>query len=184
MENLEKLYLAGCLSKGRSMSETIGIELMFFLVSIKGGIILLLAYDVLRIIRRIIAHNRFFVAVEDVLFWIVTSIYIFGIMYQQNDGIIRGFSILGMGLGMVFYYHLFSKHVVHISTTLLRRIIILIQNIIKGITYPFRSLARIVRSIIRKPSKAFLGLFKKVYRKLVKGLKKMIRTVKISVSKK
>lgn len=110
------------------MSETIGLELMFFFVSIKSGAFLLLAYDFLRIFRRILKHKRFFVAMEDLLFWIIASIYLFGIMYEQNDGVIRGFSILGMGLGMIIYYNLLSNIVINISTIILRKIIMLINS--------------------------------------------------------
>ncbi len=165
------------------MSETIGLELMFFFVSIKSGAFLLLAYDFLRIFRRILKHKRFFVAMEDLLFWIIASIYLFGIMYEQNDGVIRGFSILGMGLGMIIYYNLLSNIVINISTIILRKIIMLINSIIRGIIYPFRVIIQFLHHIFRKPSRAFLRLLKKIYRKALKGLKKIKRTVKISITK-
>lgn len=136
------------------MSETIGLELMFF-----------------------------FVAMEDLLFWIIASIYLFGIMYEQNDGVIRGFSILGMGLGMIIYYNLLSNIVINISTIILRKIIMLINSIIRGIIYPFRVIIQFLHHIFRKPSRAFLRLLKKIYRKALKGLKKIKRTVKISITK-
>ncbi len=85
------------------MSDAISMEVRFFLASVICGIILLIVYDVLRIFRRVIKHVWFFVAVEDLIFWLLSGIVIFRMMYEMNNGTIRGFSVLGMFLGMIVY---------------------------------------------------------------------------------
>ena len=52
------------------MMSGIGAELSVFLQAILTGNLVYLTYCVLRIIRRIIKHNLFWVSLEDILFWI------------------------------------------------------------------------------------------------------------------
>ena len=90
------------------MNASIVFELQFFLTSILWGSLIVFAYDFLRIIRRLIVHNNFFVSLEDLIFWVITSVFIFSMLYKENNGIIRGFSIAAMLIGMLVYYYLFS----------------------------------------------------------------------------
>ena len=51
------------------MSEVIRHEIWFFFFSLLSGVILLCAYDQLRVLRRVIPHNGFFQSLEDFFFW-------------------------------------------------------------------------------------------------------------------
>jgi hypothetical protein len=88
-----------CLSKGIKM---IRQEAYFLLGSFLGGVLVVTAYDVLCLFRKIIPHNRGFINGEDVLFLIGASIFIFKIIYKLNDGTIRGFALLCMVAGVIF----------------------------------------------------------------------------------
>lgn len=57
------------------MSGTIITEWHFWMASIITGVIMTFAYDILRLLRRIIRHNRFFVDMEDLLFWAACFFY-------------------------------------------------------------------------------------------------------------
>ena len=83
------------------MNEEIIMQLRFFAISILWGAIVILTYDALRIFRRLKKHGNIMIAAQDILFWMAASIFIFVMIYQVNDGIIRGFCILGMTIGMV-----------------------------------------------------------------------------------
>ncbi len=72
---------------------------------------LLALYDVLRIIRRLIRHNAAAVAAEDLLFWVFCGIAMFGFMYRENDGVIRGFLVLGAAAGMLLYTMIVSRRI-------------------------------------------------------------------------
>lgn len=102
------------------MNKDIIVELMFFLISILWGAIILLAYDCLRILRRLIKHKTLLIGIEDLIFWVASSIFIFSMIYRENDGIIRGFSIMGMALGMVAYHYIFSDLIVKLFTMLIQ----------------------------------------------------------------
>lgn len=162
------------------MSEEIFLEVKFFLISIACGILMLVVYDVLRIFRRIIRHGGLLVAAEDLLFWIAGGVFIFDMIYKQNYGIIRSFSILGLIIGMLFYHNMVSDKVVSWITRFIKWILKLIHSILHFIAAPFLWIMRRI-----KWGMGFIG--KKLGRPvkyLLKRLKKTLRTVKISVSKK
>ncbi len=102
------------------MNPAISIELQFFLLSILWGGILLLAYDVLRIFRRLIKHGIILVAIEDLIFWLLASLFIFTMIFHKNNGIIRGFSIIGMLLGIILYHFSISDGLVKSLTKLIQ----------------------------------------------------------------
>ena len=58
-------------------------------------------YRVLTVFRRLVRHNGFFVAVEDVLYWFMSAFLMFAVILIANDGAARWFSIAGMIVGMV-----------------------------------------------------------------------------------
>ena len=78
-------------------------EVRLFSLSIVYGIGILLFYDCFRILRRLIPHNAVAIAFQDLFFWIVTGFSIFALLYRYNNGSIRAYYILGMGIGMIFY---------------------------------------------------------------------------------
>lgn len=134
------------------MNHAISIELQFFLISILSGAIILLVYDVLRIIRRLIKHDSFFIALEDLFFWVVASLFIFIIIYKENDGIIRGFSVMGMAIGMVLYHFTLSELFVRIITKvihmLLSPLIFVINKIKKFIRFLWNRGKKIVNLVL------------------------------------
>lgn len=172
------------------MSEIIGLQVKFFLASIASGIIMLIVYDTIRIFRRIIKHSRIAVGIEDVIFWVLSSLFIFVMMYIQNNGIIRGFSIMGMLLGMIMYNQLLSKHIVNGISAFIHWIIKLIKKIISILFTPFRfilkKLKRLFGFIFRKLGrhiKKLLHIIKKLGKLVIKALKNLLKTFKISITK-
>ena len=145
------------------MNYAITIELQFFLISILWGAIILLAYDCLRIIRRQISHNSFFLALEDLIFWIVTSLFIFSMIYRENNGVIRGFSVMGMTIGMVLYHYIFSDFLVSFITKIIDTLLRPFRFIIKKIKQLLHFLASIGKRIVN----FLLGRLKK-YNKSVR----------------
>jgi hypothetical protein len=78
-------------------------EAYFLLGSFLGGVLVVTAYDVLCLFRKIIPHSRGFINGEDILFFIGASIFIFRIIYRLNDGRLRGFSLLCMAVGALLF---------------------------------------------------------------------------------
>ena len=85
------------------MSESILKEADILLKALATGAVLILVYDFLRIIRRLVPHGTIWIAIEDILFWVGSAVAVFAMLYQENDGYLRGFSIGGVVLGMILY---------------------------------------------------------------------------------
>lgn len=163
-----------------NISESIVKEFQFFLLSFFYGIGIFFIYDCIRIIRRIIKHFKWLVGLEDIAFWVFIGVIVFELMYKENSGIIRGFVIVGMITGMVFYLYLISKHLVNGTTKLIKKIISFFKKIIGFLLKPFCWAGRRLSWII--------VFFRKKLGRLVKNclkpLKKCWKTVKITVTRK
>lgn len=136
------------------MSQNIINEVYFFACCVLTGIAVISMYDVLRIFRRIVKHGVFAVGVEDFFYWVASSFFVFHMLYIRNDGIIRGFAILAIVLGMILYN-------VTISHWLVKYISLILNKIITIVTSP-------IKWMVKKCSKI---------------LKKCIKTVRIRISK-
>lgn len=94
------------------MSKFILEEANFFIASFLYGMFLLIIYDGIRIVRRTFFHGKILIAIEDVFFWILSGLLVFGMMYEKNNGIVRGTALFSMGVGMFLYYSCISYYVV------------------------------------------------------------------------
>lgn len=106
-----------------AVSEDIHQEILFLLISLALGEGLVVFYDVFRIFRRILPHGVIWISVEDILYWIVCALLVFGMIFQTNDGLVRGFSIGGICIGMLFYNHFVSPFFVKHISSILEKII-------------------------------------------------------------
>lgn len=91
------------------ISDTIFLELDFFIKSFIMGIILLFFYDVIRASRRVIHQPDGIVGLFDVLYWCVAGALLFLLSMDENDGLIRFYALLATGLGMLLYNRTVSK---------------------------------------------------------------------------
>ncbi len=157
------------------MSDAIGLQCSFFLVSVLWGAILLIIYDVLRILRRIKKHKWFTIGAEDFLFWMLSAFLIFRMMYEQNDGNIRGFSILGMGLGMVLYSNTISPYFVDGVSRFILFIRRQIHKFLSLLYKPFAKLGRFIKHRLCIVGKALV----KSGKSLAKPLKKLTNRSKL-----
>ncbi len=149
------------------MNAAITVELQFFLISILWGAVILLGYDILRIFRRLIPHNSFFLALEDLIFWVLTSVFIFAMIYTMNNGTIRGFSVMGIGIGMTLYHFVLSELVVKWIT----KVLLLLLSPLK-----------FVIGKIKRVLHFFASKLKKVSVLIHSRLKKNVKSVRIALN--
>lgn len=147
------------------VSETIGQEALLFGISILVGAGLFLLYDVLRIFRRIAPHGTIWISIEDFIYWLLCTGVVFVMLYWENDGMVRGFALMGLVFGMGIYYLLLSRYVVSVNVLILKTVL---RYLYKILHFFFGPMVRIG---------------KKVVRFLIKRLKKVARAVKISLCK-
>lgn len=155
-----------------SVSETILKEADILLKAFGTGVILIFVYDLLRIIRRLVPHGTWLVSMEDFLFWAGSAVTIFAMLYRENDGYLRGFSIGGVVLGMLLYSALLSRFVIKGSVFVLEKVLYVV----------FRPIV-LFWKLLMKPVRACGKKGGKVVRFLKKRLKNIWKTVKIGLCK-
>lgn len=142
------------------------------LAAVLMGAAMLLVYDVFRIFRRLVKHGLIWVGAEDILFWTISAVAIFAMLYKENSGYIRGFIIGGVMAGMLCYNLLLSRVVVKFTVAVLRKVLFVLGR-------PFVWLGR----LLKKPIRTVGNVGKKVGRFVKKRLKKLWKTVRISLCK-
>jgi len=84
-------------------------ELSVFLQAALAGNLVYLVYHAIRIVRRILKHNLFWVSLEDAFFWIATGFYLFLKIYETSNGTIRWYFVLGVLIGGIFTHYIILK---------------------------------------------------------------------------
>ena len=92
-----------------AVSPVIAGEGVFMLHSFLLGVIITFIYDLFRIFRRIIPHGCSCVSLEDLVFWVLATAGIFYMLYYENNGMFRWFSVIGAGTGMFLYKKTFER---------------------------------------------------------------------------
>lgn len=132
------------------MSSQIAGEGWFFFHSFLFGIILTVFYDLFRILRRVFSHGNFWVSVEDLFFWILTSCGIFYMLYYENNGVFRWFAVFGAGIGMFLYKKTASEFLVSIISGILQHILHFWGSLLKKLFRPLRILLKKLGKILKR----------------------------------
>ncbi len=148
--------------------EELALVCLFFLL----GVFLAACYDVLRIFRGLIPHGKLLVNLEDLFYWIYVAVVIFLMLYEKNDGQLRGYVFGGLLVGMVSYGCTFSRICVPPVIRFLRRVLgILLKP------------ARKCLNRLKLEGKKGTAYCEKVWTCQKKRLKKIWKLVKIGICK-
>lgn len=120
------------------MSQDIIQEVSFFMHSTIMGITITFAYDWFLIIRKLIKHNTLWLSLEDLVFWLACGISVFYMLYRENNGVLRWFTVIGALVGMLCYKLLVGKKFVHIMSTCIYKIMWLGFKILQIIVKPLK----------------------------------------------
>ncbi len=91
------------------MSSQIQYEARLMVLSLAGGAWLMMAYDILRLLRLAVRHNSFWTGIEDFLYWLYAAGFTFMLLYEQNNGIFRAYVVAGVFAGMILYDRIVSR---------------------------------------------------------------------------
>lgn len=163
-------------------------ENIFLLYALLMGIFITFVYDLLRIWRRVIIHNRFWVSAEDFCFWCFCAAEVFLLMYRESNGTLRWFAVLGALLGMLLYKKTISAPLVKYVSKGLRKLFTVLGRVLSFLLRPVRAVCRIVgrtvgrvaggvSSNVRKTGKKAGCRVKKKLTGFVKMLKMVVRKV-------
>lgn len=93
------------------MSQYIQLEAELALHSFLLGLVLMSSYDLLRLFRLMVPHGKWWIGTEDFAYWIYCAIMTFRLLFYQNSGILRGYVIACVFLGMYLYDGIVSRSV-------------------------------------------------------------------------
>lgn len=136
------------------MNSAILVEIEFFFNAFILGLILIIAYDIIKIFRNIVKHSKILEAVEDTIYWIMAGFVVFIMLYNNNDGAIRWFAIAGVTSGMFLYNISLSKFVVKYISLILNKIIKFIKKILKILFKPIILLVKMWFKLLKKLCKS------------------------------
>lgn len=119
-----------------------------FIAFIFNGFLIGIFFDIFRILRRSFKTPDLITYIEDFVFWIITGASILYTIFKFNNGIIRGYIFLGIGLGILTYILIFSKIFIKVN--------IYIINFMKKffniiIIIPLIFIFKILRKVILRP---------------------------------
>ncbi len=135
-------------------------ELEFFGMAVLRGVLLLAIYDLVRIFRRVVPHGNVVVAVEDVIYWVGTALLVFQLLYRENDGVVRGYALLAVAVGMLLYHQTISRPLVtYISKVL--------QTVLGIVLRPFRAMWRKMVQVRRRTARHYKKKLKKQLKEFI-----------------
>lgn len=135
------------------VSEAIRREAVLFLIFLGTGCALVAAYDVLRILRRLIPHGKWWLAAEDILYWLATAVFLFALLCRENEGLLRGFCLGATLAGMFLYNQTLSPILVKYISRGIRFLVKVAGKPIKiiggWVLRPLRFLSRYILRVLR-----------------------------------
>lgn len=139
-------------------------ELLFFFQSVLWGIFLIFFYDLLRIGRRLFPRQTLLVSLEDLAYWSLAGIFLFGKMYQANEGKIRGYSIVAVMLGMALYSYSISGRFVSMAVRILEIPMKFLISMEKRLLFAVRHCKILISKKLRAARQGLISRFAKLKR--------------------
>jgi spore cortex biosynthesis protein YabQ len=166
-------------------------QVYVFLYAILCGAIAAFFYDILRIKRRTVKTNVLFVALEDILYWLLAAIFLFITVYKSNSGEMRGYIFMGNIIGVMLYEALLSKIIISFSVTFINVTKRVVKFIFRILSYPFiivyklfKPPVRLVAKLMSAISKTVAGRVIIINRKISLQAKKQISKIKKKIGNK
>ena len=156
---------------------------MFLLHALLTGIFITFVYDILRILRRVVPHNGFFVSLEDLCFWIFCGADVFLLMYRESNGTLRWFAVLGALAGMTLYKKLVGKLFVKYISEALRRLIKAVKRILGWVFRPVAGLGRMAGRTARKAGRGIRRIAGRIRKRVKNRLTRFLKMFKMSLKK-
>lgn len=160
--------------------ESLLSQLYVLLIFLLSGVFIGVLFDIFRVFRRSFKTPDFITYTQDVLFWILTGIYIIYIILQYGDGKIRIYMIIGLIIGFVLYITIASKYFIKINVKIIDIIKTVISKIISFLLFPIKMIFKVLHKILFKPISFITINIHKILNVNLKKLTKIFKSVKIS----
>jgi spore cortex biosynthesis protein YabQ len=142
-------------------------QLNSFFVFFISGIIIGVLFDIFRIIRKLFKVSDIHTYIEDILFGIITGIFLVFIIFVYNNGNVRLYMFIAMAIGIVLYLLLISKYFIKLNVIIFSFINKCLVKLIKVIIYPIKLIFKLLKKIFKKPYTIIIINIKKIKELLI-----------------
>lgn len=130
------------------MSVSIHHETTLFLYSFFCGMICSCFFDFLRATRKIYKPTAVFVGVTDIIFWALTCISSFFIIFKYNSGKLRFYYFIALVIGSFLYFLCFSKIINKIFVNFLKIFKLIFKILLTPATFLYKILMNMFIKIL------------------------------------
>ncbi len=132
------------------MNEIVTNQAYLFLIFILNGILIGILFDVFRILRRSFKTPNFVTYIEDIIFWLASTLSIIYSLFVFNNGEIRGYIFIGLIFGIVTYMLFFSKIIMKISIKIILFLKQVFKFLYKILSYPVKIILNPLKFLMKK----------------------------------
>ncbi|MGL4741890.1 MAG: spore cortex biosynthesis protein YabQ [Sarcina sp.] len=115
------------------------IQFNILIVSIIAGIFIGILFDMYRVIRGV-NHSKILVAIQDVLFWILSGLVIFIFILVFNFGFLTTYVYLLISVGLILYFSILSKKFFRLENFIGKIFYTIIRIFSKRVRYIFKNI--------------------------------------------
>lgn len=120
---------------------TLSVQFLTLSMMFASGFLLGLLFDLYRVLAAQFRIPRFSLAFFDILYGIISTLFVFKVLYETNQGEVRFFVFIGLLLGLSVYFALISPAAIKFMAWLI--------HVLKR---TFRLCVRIVNGVIVRPA--------------------------------
>ena len=142
------------------MENSITSQAYLFVICFLCGVIIGIFFDIFRILRKSFKTPDLVTYIEDIIFGIITGVFLIFILFVLNNGQLRFYIFFGLALGIILYLITLSKIFIKINVTVITTIKKIIIKILTIIFYPCK---KIIKSIL-KPFRILIINTKKIFK--------------------
>lgn len=150
------------------MNSEIISQLQYFVLYIICGTAIGIFFDIFRILRKSFKTPDFVTYIEDIIFGIITGIFLITIIFIFNNGELRFYIFLALLLGNILYLSTISKYFIKLNVKIITTFKYAIVKTFLIITFPIRKLLylfkKYILSLILKPFKILTINAKNVFK--------------------
>ncbi|MDQ6420738.1 spore cortex biosynthesis protein YabQ [Paenibacillus sp. LHD-117] len=101
---------------------TLSVQWMTMAVMLLSGLGMGAVFDGYRVVSNELKFPKWWLPALDILYWIASAVAVFRMLYASNNGEVRAYVFLGLAVGVILHYWLFSKVVIAIVRWLIRAV--------------------------------------------------------------
>ena len=150
-----------------------------FLIFIINGIIIGLLFDFFRILRKSFKTTDIVTYIEDIIFWILTGLIVLYSIFTFNNGEIRLFMFIAIGIGSITYMLFASSYIIKVNVIVINFLKNILKKMFKIIYKPIKLISQLFRNTFFKPISFFIINIRKISINLSKKTQNILKNNKM-----